>query len=120
MDAFFIDPEVERVPPASVRVLNVQSAPSPGGDRIRLSLELTPFQTRPNIELILMDPSGTICGSTSILEPMGWKMVLTLHNRLPTPQPGTYQLNISISYPDLGEVESKQVPVEISTTERTE
>ena len=117
MGAFFIDPEVERLPPDSVRVLNVRSVVSPDGDRIRISLELTPFKVRPNIDLTLKDPFGTICGSTSILEPMNWKMELTLHNRLPNPQPGIYRLSISIFYPELGEVENKQVAIEVINRE---
>jgi hypothetical protein len=81
MDAFFLDPNVERLPPESTRLLDLRAEPYPDGLRIRIGIELTPFLKRPNLELTLTDSHGQDCGSTSILEPMGWKLELTLHIR---------------------------------------
>lgn len=110
MDAFFLDQDVERFPPETVRILNLRAEPYPDGRRVRVGLELTPFQKRPYIELELTDADGLPCGSASLVEPMGWKLELTLHIRNPqdTVQ-NTFTLTALLSYPDLGETDRRQV-----------
>jgi hypothetical protein len=117
MDAFFLDPDVERHPPESIRLLELHAEPYPDGHRIRLGLELTPFLKRPNIELTLRDPLGQECGNATIVEPMGWKQELTLHIRNPQPAPGSYTLSASLSYPDLGEIDQRQVAFDVPALE---
>ena len=117
MDAFFFDPDVERFPPEAVRLLDLHAEPHADGRRIRVTLELTPFQKRPDIELTLTDPLGAVCATASILEPMGWKLDLTLHIRAPQPVPGIYTLTAVLSYPDLGETDRRQASVTVSVPE---
>ena len=53
---FFPDvPEVERLEPKAIRILDLRAEPYPDGRRLRVALDLTPFQLRPNIELLLTD-----------------------------------------------------------------
>ena len=118
MDAFFLDPNVERLPPEATRFLDLRAESYPDGRRIRIGLELTPFQKRPNIELTLADSLGQACGSASIVEPMGWKLELTLHIRSRARDtshvtPDTFTLTAVLSYPDLGEIDRRQIPIEI-------
>jgi len=132
MDAFFLDPNVERLPPEETRILDLRAELYPDSRRVRVSLELTPFQKRPYLELALIDPSGNSCASASIIEPMGWKLELTMHNRaLPAlagrpgsevkgsrPAPGTYTLTAVLSYPNLGEIDRCETSVVISPAEQ--
>lgn len=124
MDAFFLDPNVERLPPEATRFLDLRAESYLDGRRVRVGLELTPFQKRPNLELTLTDSSGQACGSASIVEPMGWKLELTLHIRPSTsassvtPRAETYQLSAILSYPDLGEIDRRQVSIEIPASEQ--
>ncbi len=125
MDAFFLDPNVERFPPEAIRLLDLHAEPYPDGQRIRIGFELTPFQKRPNLELTLTDSHGQACGSASIVEPMGWKLELTLHIRpstlLPPVAPlraAKYQLTTLLSYPDLGEIDRRQISIEIPAPEQ--
>lgn len=118
MDAFFLDPNIERLPPDSVRLLDLRAEPYPDGQRLRVGLELTPFLQRPEIELELTDPKGLPCGSASLIEPMGWKLELTMHLRPQAPDTshetsGRYTLTAILSYPDLGETDRRQVTFEI-------
>ncbi|KAF0108495.1 MAG: hypothetical protein FD146_1069 [Anaerolineaceae bacterium] len=136
MDAFFLDPDVERLPPEQTRILDLRAEPYPDGRRVRVGLELTPFQKRPDIELTLTDPDGQPAASASIVEPMGWKLELTLHSAHrtpalpapvpqaqvsevegPHPAPGTYTLTAILSYPGLGEVDRRAVSIEIPPAE---
>ncbi len=122
MDAFFLDPDIERFPPESVRIRALRADPYPDGRRVRVALELTPFLQRPNLELELTDAQGSPCGSTSLVEPMGWKLELTMHIR---PQardtshmtPGTYTLTATILYPALGETDRRQIAFDIPPAE---
>jgi len=113
MDAFFLDPEVERLPPESTRLLDLRADPYPDGRRIRIGLDLTPFQKRPVIELTLTDPSGQPCATATIIEPMGWKLELTLHLRTGQSEGGTFTLAALLTYPELGEVDRRSLAFEI-------
>lgn len=116
MDAFFLDPNLERFPPEAVRILDLRAEPYPDQRRLRVGLELTPFQKRPEIEIDLTDPEGNPAGSASIIEPMGWKLELTLHVRarsLPPPV-GVFHLTAALSYPDLPDLDRRTIAIELT------
>jgi hypothetical protein len=113
MDFFTIDPEVERLPPAQTRLLDLRLEPSLDGKRLRVALELTPFLQKPYLELTLTNPGGEVAATTSIIEPMAWKIEITLHIRPPALSGGTYTLAVVLSYPDLGEIDRCSLNVEI-------
>jgi hypothetical protein len=120
MNAFFLDTESERFPPPATRILNLHAKALPDARRIHIDIELTPFQASPQLELELSDPEGQPCGSASIIEPAAWVLDFTMHIR-PAPQststqPVTgkaYSLSVSLSYPDLGTVDQRQVSFEV-------
>jgi hypothetical protein len=112
MEFFFVDPNIQRLAPAETRLVDLRADPYPDGERLRVALELTPFQQRPNIELSLSGSSGGPAASASIVEPVAWKLEVTLHVRTPDPS-GSYQLLASLSYPDLGEVDQRAIDVAI-------
>ena len=53
MEFFLTDPQVGRLPPEVTRILDLRVESYPDGKRVRVRLELTPFQQRPYIELTL-------------------------------------------------------------------
>lgn len=120
MEPFFPDPSIERFLPPQVRILALHPEPWSGA-RLHLTIELTPFLQRPNLEITLTGPSAQVWASASILEPMAWKLELTLHLRPPGGTPPTFPalctLTLSLSYPDLGETDRRQVPVLFPLTE---
>jgi hypothetical protein len=116
MEFFINDPNIPRLPPTQTRLLELRAAPDPDGKRLRIALDLTPFQKRPYIELTLTDVNGEEVASTSIVEPVGWKLELTLHIRKSGPTAGSYDLAARISYPDLGEVDRCSIKVENPVT----
>ena len=122
MDSFFFDPEVERLPPESTRILDLRAKPYPDGRRVRIELDLTPFLKRPLIELALTDQNDAQCGTASLVEPMGWKLELTMHIRSQSSSPsdlvtGQYSLLAVLTYPDLGEIDRRSITFDLSTNE---
>jgi hypothetical protein len=115
MEFFINDPNIARLPPVETRLLGLRAEASPDGKRLRVVMDLTPFQQRPCIELSLTDSAGNEVASASVVEPVGWKLELTLHIRKTGATAGTYNLAASLSYPELGEVDRRSLTIEILT-----
>jgi len=113
MEFFINDPNIERLPPSETRLLDLRATPDPDGKHLRVALELTPFQQRPYIELSLSDAEEKEVAAASIVEPVGWKLELTLHIRKTGATAGTYRLSAVLSYPEQGEVDRRSLAIEI-------
>ncbi|MDP2994584.1 MAG: hypothetical protein Q8N46_05625 [Anaerolineales bacterium] len=114
MEFFLTDPDIERLPPADTRLLDLRAEPYPDGKRLRVALDLTPFQQKPYLELTLPDSAGEVVAATSIVEPVAWRLELTLHILKPGATAGeVYKLTVILSFPDLGEIDRRDLTVEI-------
>ncbi|MCX6037543.1 MAG: hypothetical protein NTW99_06585 [Chloroflexi bacterium] len=114
MEFFLTDPDIERLPPADTRLLDLRAEPYPDGKRLRVALDLTPFQQKPYLELTLTDSAGEVVVATSIVEPVAWRLELTLHILKPgATASGVYKLTVILSFPDLGEIDRRDLTVEI-------
>ncbi len=112
MESFINDPNILRYPPSDTRLLDLRAEPDSDGKRLRVVLELLPFQKRPYIELSLKDSAGNEIASASIIEPVSWKLELTLHIRKTTLATGKYSLSAGLFYPELGEVDRRILVLE--------
>lgn len=114
MDIFFQEPDAIPLPPADVRIKRLEAEPWPDGRRVRVRLELTPFQQRPNAELTIANQDGQEAASISIIESIDRLIELTMHLRGPAPV-GPYRLSAVVFYrepPPPAGAESES-PVEI-------
>ncbi len=84
--------------PAETHITGLNAEPYPDGYRVRVNIEVTPFQKRPHIEVLLSDADGEEVASTSIVEPMSWKMEFTMHIRGELNNP--YTLQAKLFYPE--------------------
>jgi hypothetical protein len=117
MGFFQIDPNVERMLPADTRLLNVRAELYSDGKRLKVGLDLTPFQQKPYLDLVFTNSSGEIITTTSIIEPVNWNLELNLHIRKSSASDnGVYKLMVVISYPDLGDVDRRDLTIEIPLT----
>ena len=98
MDFFFPEDNLQRMTPEETRILDLNAEPYPDGYRLRVNIEITPYQKRPHIEVLLSDADGEEIASTSIVEPMSWKLEFTMHIRGELNNP--YTLEAKLFYPD--------------------
>ena len=99
MDIFFADPSEVPLPPGEVRIRELNVEPWPDGQRLRVYLEVDPFQKRPNADLTLLDHDGRELSSVSIIESMTRKMELVMHLRGAVP--GSFTLQALLYYASL-------------------
>ncbi len=99
----------DAVPPQEVRLEEAHIEPWPNDPhRVRVHLQVTPFQTRPNLQVSILDSDGESVSSVNIVEAMQHRMVFTMHIR--TQDVGQqYQLSVEVSYPDLGIVDQRTI-----------
>lgn len=117
MGFFQIDPNIERLLPVDTRVLNLSAIPSSDGKLLKVGLNLTPFQEKPYLGLVLTDSSGETIATTSIVEPVNWNLELNLHIRKSSSSQGrVYKLTAVLSYPDVGVVDRRDLTIEIPST----
>jgi hypothetical protein len=98
MDFFLPEDHLQRAVPEETRITSLTATPYPDGYRLRVNIEITPFQQRPHLEVVLNDANDEEIASTSIIEPLGWKIEFTMHIRGELNNP--YTLEASLFYPD--------------------
>ncbi len=81
MDFFFPEDNLERMTPEETHITSLTTQPYPDSERVRVNVEITPFQSRPHIEFVLTDAGGEEVASVSMIEPMSWKLEFTMHLR---------------------------------------
>ena len=98
MEFFFPEDNLSRAVPEETKINSLSAQAYPDGRRLRFNIEVTPFQKRPYIEVLLNDSDGIEVASTNIVEPMSWKLEFTMHIRGELKNP--YTLNARLYYPD--------------------
>jgi hypothetical protein len=99
-DIFFTEVGEAPVPPEEVRIRELEAQPRPDGRRIKVHTALTPFQKRPNIEVLIHNAAGAEVASVSVVEAIDAKMDFTMHLREPQTG-GRYTLSVSVFYADI-------------------
>ena len=98
MDFFFPEDNLNRMTPEETHITSIHADPYPDGRRLHVNIEMTPFQKRPYLEVILKDGDGDEIQTTSIVEPLTWKIEFTMHIRGELMNP--YTLSAKLFYPD--------------------
>jgi hypothetical protein len=98
MDFFFPEDNLQRMTPAETHITTLTAKPYPDGERLRVDIEITPFQTRPYLEVTLTDALGEEIATASIVEPMSWKLEFTMHLRGAKSNP--FKLEAKLFYPE--------------------
>jgi hypothetical protein len=98
MDFFFPEDNLNRMVPEETDITSLSALPYPDGYRLHVHIEMTPFQKRPHVEVSLRDANGEEVTSSTIVEPLSWKIEFTMHIRGELNNP--YTLEARLYYPD--------------------
>ncbi|MEX2143293.1 MAG: hypothetical protein WD740_01750 [Anaerolineales bacterium] len=99
-DLFFSNIDEAPVPPGEVRIRELAAEPRRDRARIDVSFALTPFQKRPNLELLICDEAGREMAALSVVEAIDPKMDFTMHLRQ-AETGGHYTLELLVFYADV-------------------
>lgn len=111
MEFFLPEDNLNRMTPAETRITALGAKPYSDGRRVRVDVEMTPFQQRPHLEITLANADGREVASASVVEPMSWKIEFTLHIRGELRSP--YTLTASLFYPDGPAAEPQAISFEV-------
>lgn len=100
MDLFFTNSNDIPLPPDKVEIRQLTANPIEDGKRVIVEFELTPFQQRPNIEIVVLNENQKAVSSFSVVEAIENKMTFTLHLREANPQ-GSYQVMMQVFYTEV-------------------
>ncbi len=100
------------MPPEAVRIRSLSADPYGDGRRVRLSLDFTPFEISPNLEVRVEDQAGRQVSSAAVIGVHQPRLSLTLHLRGPG-EPGVYKLQAALSYEEQGVVDRAETTFEI-------
>ena len=103
MDIFISDPNQIPLPPDETRILNLDVDPLPEVGQIKVSVEISPFLTRPNIEIDIETPEGHQVASASIIESITTNNEINLHIRN-CPKQTEYVVKVQLYYLDTDKV----------------
>jgi hypothetical protein len=111
MDFFLPEDHLQRATPEETRITSLTAEPYPDGYRLHVYIEMTPFQKRPHLEVVLNDSSGAEVASSTIVEPLSWKLEFTMHIRGELRNP--YTLEARLFYPDGPAVEPRMFTFDV-------
>ncbi len=81
MDIFFQDPSEVPLPPEQVRIRELKAEPWPDGRRVRIYLEVDPFQKRPSADVVILNQFDGLLAEVSVVESMTRIMEFNMHLR---------------------------------------
>jgi hypothetical protein len=111
----FFDPGDVPQPRDKVKIEDVRIEPYADRWRIKISIDVTPFQERPSLEIRLTGPDSRLAAELSVIETMHRKMEFTMHIRGAASPEGAYRAEVDLYYEDRNAPQDrKSVEFEIS------
>ena len=88
------------LPHDKIKVEKLETKPYPDGWRIRVVVEVTPFQERPSLEIRVRSAEGRVVSELSVIETMIRHMEFTMHVRGVESPAGNYIAEATLYYGD--------------------
>lgn len=97
-DLFFFEAAEAPQPRDEIRITELTASPYPDGSRVRITINLTPFLERPNLELSAQKVDGPVVAEMSVIETMHHVLEFTMHIRGVETLAGDYSLKAELFY----------------------
>ncbi|MGJ3240483.1 MAG: hypothetical protein ACFE0Q_17375 [Anaerolineae bacterium] len=94
----FDDPNKVPQPKDEIKIESLTAQVYPDRFRVRIDIEVTAFQERPNLLLVMKDASGQIINELNIIATMHAVMDFTMHMRGMDDPAGTYTIDAELFY----------------------
>ena len=85
-------------PKDKIKIEKVEAQPYPDGWRVRVVIDVTPFQERPNLEIRVKNAVGRDVSQLSVIETMHRHMEFTVHIRGVQSPIGDYTTEVDLYY----------------------
>lgn len=112
----FSTPSEDALPPEKVRILDLQVEPNPDKKRVKVRLQITPFQQDPSVELSILDQQGNEVSRVFIIETIDDHLLFTMHIRTET-QPGDLTLSARLYYESQGVIDERSIIFDFNAIE---
>jgi hypothetical protein len=108
-------PDEDAAPPAEVRILSLKAAPLSDQQKVRVTIQLTPFKQPPDLAFIILDWDKVEVSSVNMIETILDEINFVMHIRKSgSLLSGAYKLAVDVLYRDTGSVDQKTIDFEIS------
>jgi len=98
MDIQFFNGNHDPQPRENVKIEDIRISPYPDGHRLKVEIDVTPFQERPNLMIAVHDENDKIVSELNIIETMHFNMEFTMHMRGLDDPTGAYSLTAELFY----------------------
>jgi len=98
MDINFFESSDVPQPKDKIKIEKLEAKPYPDGWRVKVVIEVTPFQVRPNLEIRVKTVEGRVVSELSVIETMHRHMEFTIHIRGVTSPVGAYAVEVDLFY----------------------
>ncbi len=117
MDIYLQDPSEAPLPPDKVRIRVLKAEPWSDSRRVKIYLEVDPFQRRPNAEVQIKNAGDQVIAQASVIESLTRKMEFNLHLRQEQPA-GEYIVLARLFYsePIPEPKEGEEIPIQLPTS----
>ena len=95
---FFDDPSMKPLPRDEMEITHLVAIPYPDRFRVKVEVNVTPFQERPNIILLAKRADDTVVAELDVIATMHTQMEFTLHIRNVDDPAGNYTLEAELFY----------------------
>jgi hypothetical protein len=104
MELPVVNPSEDALPPEEIRIRKVSFDVQADRRRVRISMELTPFQIPPDVTVLITDADGIELASTNIIGAVNSRLAFTMH--LPELEPSSKCLfHAAVEYRQQGKVD---------------
>ncbi len=98
MSVNFFEPDGVPQPKDKIKIERLESQPYPDGWRVKITIDVTPFQERPSLEIRVRSDNSQSVAALSVIETMHRHMEFTVHLRGVTSPVGTYVTEVDLYY----------------------
>ena len=96
------------LPPDEIKIKTVGAAPYPDNRRVKVTVEVTPFRERPNLEITILDADGRPIANTSAIGLMNFTTSYVMHLRGVQDPAGAYTVQVQLFYESLDQVQDSR------------